>query len=269
MIKSETFKDCVGYEGLYSVSNFGRVLNQKTNALINQYIDRYGYKYVSLSKGKKEKVHRLVAKAFISNPENKPTVNHKDEIKENNHVDNLEWFTVSQQNKYSRGIDIKIFHNGEIKTFPSVSDASDVLNLDFETVVNMNLEYNKLMSMCKNILISNNFSYRSKKIVSSESDCIGINYKNSKYEFRLTIAKCNRICRGGYKTFKDVIYARNSFIIENGLNYEIYLLDNDNINLIEEVFDGLYLLLEFQETRMTYDILKSCIDKLKLIQNKQ
>lgn len=268
MIESEIFKECIGYEGLYSISNFGRVLNQKTNSLIKQHLDRYGYKYVTLSKGKKEKVHRLVAKAFIPNPENKPTVNHKDEIKENNHVDNLEWFTVSQQNKYSRGIDVKVFHNEEIKTFPSISEASSVLNIDFDTVVNMSLEYNKLMSMCKNVLIGNNFSYRNKKIVKNESDCVGIKFKNNKYEFRLTIAKGNRICRGGYNTFEDVIYARNSFIIENGLNYEIYLLNDTNINLIEEIFDGLYLLLEFQDSRMSYDILKSCIDKLKLIETK-
>lgn len=264
MIETEVFKECEEYIGMYSVSNFGRVFNLKTNSLITQHTDRYGYKYVSLQGGKKEKVHRLVAKYFIPNPENKPTVNHKDEIKDNNHVDNLEWFTVEQQNKYSRGIDVKVFHDNQIKTFPSVTEASNELNIDFETVLSMSKEYNKLMSMCKELLINNNFSHRDKKIVQNEEDCVGINFKANKYEFRLTISKGNRICRGGYLSFKDVVYARNSFIIENNLNYEIYLIKEDNFNLMEEVFDGLYLLLEYQDSRISYDILKSCIEKLKI-----
>lgn len=87
----------------YAVTDDGQVWSFYTNKFLKQKIDKYGYACVSLSKDGKSlsrTVHRLVAKAFIPNPENKPTVNHKDENKLNNCVDNLEWMTVSENNNY-------------------------------------------------------------------------------------------------------------------------------------------------------------------------
>ena len=100
----EIWKDIKGYEGLYQVSNLGRVksFNAKNGRLSNQSrlltpkLDRYGYLKLTLCKDKEYKyvtVHRLVALAFINNVENKPEVNHKDGNKLNNCVDNLEWMT--------------------------------------------------------------------------------------------------------------------------------------------------------------------------------
>ena len=86
----------------YQVSNFGRIKGQKNNIMVGGY-DKYGYHYVVISdKGKQYnvKVHRLVALAFIENPLKLPFVNHKDEDKTNNHVDNLEWCTVGYNNSY-------------------------------------------------------------------------------------------------------------------------------------------------------------------------
>lgn len=101
MIILEKWKDIKGYEGLYQVSNFGNVksLNYKrTNkeALLKLQTNTDGYKIINLRKDGKNKlylVHRLVAMTFIPNPNNYPIVNHKDENKENNSVDNLEWCT--------------------------------------------------------------------------------------------------------------------------------------------------------------------------------
>lgn len=96
----EEWKDVVGYEGIYKVSNQGRVLLCKKNKFLSQRTDTYGYKIVTLYKcnqRKDMKVHRLVAFAFIDNPNNYPQINHKDEIKDNNCVDNLEWVS----NKYN------------------------------------------------------------------------------------------------------------------------------------------------------------------------
>lgn len=104
----EIWKEIEDYEGEYEVSNLGNVrsLNYRRSGeikLLKQYTDKKGYKYVRLSKngkGKIYKIHRLVAMAFIPNPDNLPIVNHIDECKSNNMVSNLEWCTVAYNNTY-------------------------------------------------------------------------------------------------------------------------------------------------------------------------
>lgn len=88
----------------YEVSTFGNVRNITTGKLRKQNI-RNGYNHLTLYNGSIEKtlkVHRLVAITFISNPENKNTVNHKDHNPLNNNVNNLEWSTMAEQNKHKR-----------------------------------------------------------------------------------------------------------------------------------------------------------------------
>lgn len=92
----EEWKDIEGYEGLYKVSSFGRIksLYGGEERIMKQANHGHGYLMCALTKNGKLKsftVHRLVAKAFIPNPSNLPQVNHIDENKENNRVDNLEW----------------------------------------------------------------------------------------------------------------------------------------------------------------------------------
>lgn len=100
-MKQEIWKDVVGYEGLYQVSNFGRVRKIEP-VIIGQGGSRY--KSVWLKKNNEKNfcsVHRLVAQAFIPNPENKKTVNHINGIKSDNRVDNLEWATYSENIKHA------------------------------------------------------------------------------------------------------------------------------------------------------------------------
>lgn len=91
-----------GYEGLYLVSNFGLVYSVRRGKILKPDNAR-GYLQVTLQKnGAKErrKVHRLVAELFVQNPNNFSYVNHKDENKENNSADNLEWCTVAYNNTF-------------------------------------------------------------------------------------------------------------------------------------------------------------------------
>ena len=106
----EIWKDVVGYEGLYKVSNLGRVKSlQRKGTALNDRILKYsfdidGYRQVILSKDNKRKcvkIHRLVGLAFLCNENNLPCINHKDENKENNSVENLEWCTNLENIKHS------------------------------------------------------------------------------------------------------------------------------------------------------------------------
>lgn len=109
----ETWKDVIGYEGLYQVSDLGNVksLNYKGKGyeqnLVTMVRKRDGYIEVGLckdGKNQKKKVHRLVAEAFLPNPNGFPQVNHKDENKANNSADNLEWCTNQYNINYSVGL---------------------------------------------------------------------------------------------------------------------------------------------------------------------
>lgn len=104
----EEWKDIKGYEGLYQISNKGRVKSLGNNKsrkekIRDGKIDNNGYKRIGLCKNGKEKkykIHRLVAQAFLPNPDNLPVVNHKDENKLNNNVENLEWCTQEYNCNY-------------------------------------------------------------------------------------------------------------------------------------------------------------------------
>ena len=124
-MNTEIWKDIENFEGLYQISNLGRVrsvdrvvhiLDPKSNREYNRHfpecikstnLDTKGYVMVTLKKDGKTsryRIHRLVAKAFIPNPNNLPQVNHKDENKENNCMSNLEWCTNDYNGTYGTRI---------------------------------------------------------------------------------------------------------------------------------------------------------------------
>ena len=173
----EEWRDIKRYEGYYQVSNTGKVKSLERTVrsgrgyriipekILEGYPDKDGYLYVQLWKNcicKNCRINRLVAMAFIPNPDNLPEVNHKDENKQNNYVENLEWCTtkyncnygtrnkrraeklkgrkmseesikkrVEKTNKPVIGIN-KV--SGLILEFPSITEAGRVLCIDISTI---------------------------------------------------------------------------------------------------------------------------------------
>lgn len=140
----ENWKSVAGYEGLYEVSDLGRVRNAKSGRMLKPCRHKLGYMSVMLYKEKEPRrhnIHRLVAMAFIDNPNGFGVVNHIDENKANNKVDNLEWCSVEHNMRHGtlqerlsnmRGHDgrnkkpvAQIREDGQVvKIFESVAQAS-------------------------------------------------------------------------------------------------------------------------------------------------
>lgn len=147
----EYWKHVVGYEGLYSVSNLGNVYRHpkrirdgyrpfiQIGKILKPSQDKDGYLRVTLFKGDSKKafgIHRLVAQAFIPNPEDLPVVNHLDEVKDNNRLENLEWSTIAHNNNYgsrndkiSKGVSKTVVsfnpENGDIKVYERMIDVAE------------------------------------------------------------------------------------------------------------------------------------------------
>ena len=156
LLPKRIWKDIPGYEGLYQVSNTGQVRSlgnnkSKKTKILKTMADTKGYKRLTLYKNSKKKtykVHRLVAQAFIPNPNDLPEVNHKDENKANNAVWNLEWCTheynmnfgtvkervskTKRNKKHCKAKPILMYTlDGQfIKRFDSIADANEFLGKD-------------------------------------------------------------------------------------------------------------------------------------------
>ncbi len=165
-LQNEIWKPVMGYEGMYEISNYGRV-----KSLGRAIVDKYGYiqristdkllkltqeksGYLSVvfnNKGfsKKKLVHRVVAIHFLNNPQEKPQVNHKDGIKNNCHFLNLEWATISEntQHAYNSGLIKKRFNEDcNLTTISNnkIDEIKNLLLLGFR-----NCEISKMTGICK------------------------------------------------------------------------------------------------------------------------
>lgn len=144
----EQWKPIEGYEGLYDISSHGHirsyVLSDPPTKLAEAEMNTTGYLVICLHKNgiqKTYRIHRLVAKAFIDNPDDLPVVNHKDEDKHNNHVSNLEWCSIAYNNNYgtrlakasrsNRGNPKRMGKNSGAHKAASVIDVFDKKSGDF------------------------------------------------------------------------------------------------------------------------------------------
>lgn len=129
-MNNEFWKDVENYEDLYEVSDAGRVRNKVSGKILKPFSDgRKGYLKVDLYKDgirKTYRIHRLVAEAFIPNPLNLSQVNHIDENKINNNVDNLEWCDCQYNIDYSKAKSVNQFSlDGRLlNTYKSTMEAS-------------------------------------------------------------------------------------------------------------------------------------------------
>ena len=141
----EIWKDVSGYEGIYQISNFGRVRSFKFSnvRILKNIVHSAGYLTVDLRKNgtrKSFKIHRLVALAFIENPNNLPSINHKDECKTNNSINNLEWCTDKYNTNYGTRTErtskpvIQFIDQVELSRFDSLHDAAIKTNLPLSSI---------------------------------------------------------------------------------------------------------------------------------------
>lgn len=139
-------RDIPGYEGRYAATSCGKIWSYKSKKFMKAGGEPNNYQVVCLSKDGKCDcwyVHRLVAKAFLPNPENLPQVNHIDKVKHNNHLSNLEWCTA-KKNLAHAGASmkaIKVYCIELDKTFPSIRQAAIELNLT-QSNLSSHLRYN-------------------------------------------------------------------------------------------------------------------------------
>lgn len=145
---TEVWKDIPGYEGYYQVSDLGRIRGRR--GLNKPFKNRDGYLVATLFvKGKKVRtgLHRLVASAFIPNPENKPQINHIDGIRTNNRIDNLEWVTCSENNLHRRRV---LQGGGGRPKRPVIClDTEDVYNSITEASKAKGVSVEKILMVCQ------------------------------------------------------------------------------------------------------------------------
>lgn len=172
----EIWKDLEGdFGNQYQISNYGNVRNKITNKLLKYNLDERGYPRIRLSYNNIKssyRIHRLVAIAFIDNPESKIQVNHIDGDKLNNHFSNLEWSTNSENQKHAVLTGLKVTKKG----FESSRFKGSVL------VYNLEGE-----------LIDELFG--------------NLDMKNKGYDYR----NVNAVVTGKRKTYKNLIFKRNEF----------------------------------------------------------
>lgn len=239
------WKEVVGLEDYYMVSDTGKVFSIRSNRLLTTNVpDKDGYIRIDLTidgKTYKKAVHRLVAEAFIPNPDNLPCVNHKDEIPWHNEVENLEWCTYKYNSNYGACIERRVEntayktgadnHNSRtvyqfdmqgnlVDTFASAGEASRKTGLDAKTIAKaargeLKKYANYVWKYTDEFHYDDHKHYENRNGTVYMYDPSGnlIKEYNSPDEMRadgLNPANVNRVCRGERKTYNNFIFTRKA-----------------------------------------------------------
>lgn len=208
-----------GEETNYEVSSDGLIRNKTTKHILSLTYNNSGYLMVTICLDNKRRknvlVHRLVAKAFISNPENHPIVNHKDENKSNNNINNLEWCTYKYNNNYGtarkRAVENRDYACGENHPTYGKSFSEETKRKMSENHADVNGKNNP--NAMKVICFNNYKVYDVLTELSEEFDCC--------------YSSCLKVCKGITKRVKSKKY-----------NCWIYLMKYEDFLDICEFYKG-------------------------------
>lgn len=237
----DTWKDVKGYEGLYRVNPNGEIYSLISQKIIKPFYrgSRENNKYLVVDlhqnkKGKTVSVHRIVAEAFIPNPNNLPCVNHKDGNKYNNSVENLEWCTYSENNLHACKTGLKVIPNGT---------TSKLSKLTYDEVVEI-----------KKCLILGDSQYGTRPLAKKygvDHNVILDIYHDIKYK-DVKIPYTFFVCSDIHSAYTPMIDA----LTQAGFNSNKY---SHKIIICGDLFDRM------SESQKVYDFTKDMVSKNKLI----
>lgn len=129
-------KDIKGYEGLYGITSCGRVWSYRAKKFLSPTMATNGYYIITLygEKRKNAYIHRLVAEAYLPNPNNYDTVDHIDGDKKHNYLSNLQWLKNADNNSKGHSKKVRCAETGEV--FKSISAAAEKFGVDRHTISN-------------------------------------------------------------------------------------------------------------------------------------
>lgn len=226
--------------GLYQVSNTGKIKSLKYKKILKPSFDKNGYASLNLCKNGKishRTIHRLVAETFITNTNNYPCVNHKDENPKNNNVENLEWCTYKYNMNYGTGFERrsknnKIPINQYDKSNNFIKRWSSAIDIQNEIGINQG----SIIACCRNKLKTAggyvwkyaefNIRQKSKKELIKELD-------NLKYELQQEKAKNTALIQGQVKTLDEILQPEllKKYISKDKIREQIKQIKSEEANI--------------------------------------